>query len=213
MKPPARPPGQQGETLVGLVVGMGLGIVVLAGGAQLLGQHLKAHRWALQDSHVHHDLRASLDSIARELRQAQAVGRAWKNRTPLECSDAFCSGLGELIVQGHRIDFARDRNQNGLRENNECSGFRLNGHELQMRTACTPEVWTSLSDAGSLKLSSLQWQVHCERRGPWVARSVTVQLSAQWPGDPSKTLSLLQTIAMRNDVPAQPWPKVCGIPP
>jgi type IV pilus assembly protein PilW len=207
-----RAQGQKGETLVGLMVGMGLGLVVLAGGAHLLGQHFKAHRWALQDSHVHQDLRSALDNMARELRQAQGVGMAWKTRTATRCTDDFCADLGDLVVQGQRIDFARDRNQNGQRDNNECSGFRLKDHELQIRTACTPEVWTDLTDAGSLKLSALSWQVHCERRGPWLARSVTVQLSAQWPRDPTKTLSLSQTIALRNEVPAQPWPAICGAP-
>ena len=74
MRSPGKPNSQRGETLVGLMVGMGLGLVVLAGGTHLLAQHLTAHRWALQDSHVHHDLRSALDSMARELRQAQAVG-------------------------------------------------------------------------------------------------------------------------------------------
>ena len=106
----------------------------------------------------------------------------------------------------------RSNTENSRSDNNECSGFRLKDHELQIRTACTPEVWTDLTDAGSLKLSALSWQVHCERRGPWLARSVTVQLSAQWPRDPTKTLSLSQTIALRNEVPAQPWPAICGAP-
>lgn len=204
---------QAGETLVGLLVGLGVGLVVLAAGSQMLAQHLQGHRLALQDSHVHHDLRSALDTIARELRQAQALGQAWRGRTTTHCADDFCSELADLQVQGERIGFGLDRNQSGQLDNNECSGFRLKDHELQILTACTPEVWTDLTDSGSLKMTGLQWQVHCEKRGRWVARWVTVQLSAQWPRDATRALSLSQTVSLRNDVPASPWPAACGAAP
>ena len=166
---------QQGETLVGLLVGLGVGLVVLAAGSQMLAQHLQGHRLALQDSHMHHDLRSALDTITRELRQAQALGQAWRGRATAHCADAFCAGQADLLVQGQRISFGQDRNHNGQLDNNECLGFRLKDHELQIRTACTPEVWTDLTDAGSLKMTDLAWQVHCEKRGRWVARWVTVR--------------------------------------
>lgn len=209
-----RPPqDQQGETLVGLLVGMGLGLVVLAGGTHLLTQHLTAHRWALQDSHVHHDLRSALDSMARELRQAQGVGMAWSTRASAQCMDAFCRASADVQISHQRIDFSRDRNQNGVLDNNECAGFRLREHKLQVRTACQPEVWTDLTDAGSLKMVDLQWRVSCEQKGRWVSRRITVQSTAEWPRDASRGLSLSQSTALRNDVPAQPWPGICGAAP
>jgi type IV pilus assembly protein PilW len=201
---------QRGETLVGLLVGLSLGLVVLAAGSQMLAKYLQGHRLALQDSHVHHDLRSSLDTIARELRQAQSLGQAWRGRTQAHCADAFCTGQADLLVQGQRISFGQDRNLDGVLDNNECSGFRLMDHELQIRTACAPEVWTDLTDAGSLKMTSLEWQILCEKRGRWVARWVTVKLSAQWPRDATRALSLSQTVSLRNDVPASPWPAACG---
>ena len=204
---------QQGETLVGLLVGLGVGLVVLAAGSQMLAQHLQGHRLALQDSHMHHDLRSALDTITRELRQAQALGQAWRGRATAHCADAFCAGQADLLVQGQRISFGQDRNHNGQLDNNECLGFRLKDHELQIRTACTPEVWTDLTDAGSLKMTGLTWQGHCEKRGRWVARWVTVQLSAQWPRDATRALNLSQTVSLRNDVPTSPWPAVCGAAP
>jgi type IV pilus assembly protein PilW len=204
---------QKGETLVGLLVGLSVGLLVLAAGSQMLATYLQEHRLALQDSHVHHDLRSALDTIARELRQAQSLGQAWRGRAKAHCADAFCTGQADLLLQGQRISFGQDRNSNGLLDNNECSGFRLKDHELQIRTSCTPEVWTDLTDAGSLKMTSLAWQVLCEKRGRWVARWVTVQMSAQWPRDASRTQSLSQTVSLRNDVPASPWPAACGAAP
>ena len=207
---PARPKKQGEETLVGMLVGLGVGMVVLAAGSQMLAQQMQGHRLALQDSHVHHDLRSALDTVDRELRQAQSFGQAWRERVSAQCTDAFCAGQADLQVLGQRISFGHDRNQSGLLDNNECSGFRLKDHELQIRTACTPEVWTDLTDAGSLKMTGLQWQVQCEKRGRWVARWVTVKLSAEWPRDATRALSLSRTVSLRNDVPASPWPAVCG---
>lgn len=199
---------QGGETLVGLLVGMAVGLLVLAAGSQMLATHLRAHRSALQQSHLHHDLRSGLDVIAGELRQAQGSGQAWQKRSSGMCSDAFCAA--DLVISDHRLVFSRDRNQNGLMDNNECTGFRLKDHELQIRTACLPEVWTDLTDSGSLKLTGLTWQMQCEKRGPWVARHVTVQITAQWPHDPLRPLSLSQTVTLRNHVPVHPWPVACG---
>lgn len=209
----ATPMPQRGETLVGLMVGLSIGLLVLAAGSQMLAKQLQAHRWALQDSHLHHDLRSVFDVMARELRQAQSLGHAWTKRSSVQCLDAFCGDGKDLRIQGNRIDFSRDRNQNGQLENNECVGFRLKDSKLQVRTACIPEVWTDLTDSGSLKMLALQWQVQCERQGPWVARSVTVQASAQWPLDATRRLDLSQTHFLRNDVPATPWPAVCGVAP
>lgn len=213
MKSPCKPSRQRGETLVGLMVGMGLGLLVLAGGAQMLAHQLTAHRWALQDSHVHHDLRSAMDTMARELRQAQAVGNAWTNRASAQCTDAFCGPGVDLHIQSQRIDFSRDRNQNGLLDNNDCVGFRLKEEKLQVRTACVPEVWTDLTDSGSLKVVDLQWQVLCEQRGRWLARWVKVKSTAEWPQDANRRLSLSQITALRNDVPTLPWPLVCGAAP
>lgn len=206
-------PNQRGESLVGLLVGMGVGLVVLAAGARLIATHLQGHRWLLQDSHLHHDLRSALDTVASALRQAQFVGQAAFERSVSPCADAFCGGQARLMLQAQRIDFGRDRNGNGLLDNNECTGFRLRAHKLQVRTACLPEVWTDLTDAGSLKILNLQWQLHCEARGPWVARWVTVDMLAQWPQDPARQLQLSHTVALRNHVPATPWPPDCGPAP
>lgn len=206
-------PRQGGESLVGLLVGMGVGLVVLAAGARMLATHLQGHRWALQDSHLHHDLRSALETVASELRQAQFTGQAASERSAKSCADAFCGGQASLLPQVQRIDFGRDRNGNGQLDNNDCTGFRLRAYKLQVRTACLPEVWTDLTDAGSLKIHDLQWQLQCEVLGPWVARWVTVHLHAQWPQDSARQLQLSQTVALRNHVPATPWPQECGHAP
>lgn len=200
---------QSGETLVGLMVGLGLGLLVLAAGTQMLAHQLRSHRWQLQDSHVHHDVRAALSTITRDLRQAQAIADAWQRRTTTTCQDAFCDGPEDFSINADRINFSLDRNQNGLQDNNECLGFRLLNGEIKARTACDPEVWTAITDAGSLKVTGLQWQVQCAQQGRLWQRWVTVRLTVQWPSDTSRQWQASQTVALRNAVPSAQAPAYC----
>jgi type II secretory pathway component PulJ len=200
---------QSGETLVGLMAGLGLGLLVLAAGTQMLAHQLRGHRWQLQDSHVHHDLRAALNTITRDLRQAQAIADAWKQRASPTCNDVFCDGPEDLSISADRIHFSIDRNHNGQQENNECLGFRLGSGEIKARTSCDPEVWTSITDAGSLKVTGLQWQIQCAQQGHLWQRWVTVHLTVEWPRDKSRQWQASQTIALRNAVPSVLAPSYC----
>ncbi len=207
---PPCPRQQNGESLVGLMAGLGIGLVVLAAGMQMLAQHLRAHKMALQDSHMHHDLRAILNTVTHDLQSAQFIADAWHQRAGRLCTDAFCDGPQDFSIQGNRINFSQDRNHNGQQDNNECRGFRLTNGEVKARTACQPEVWTSLTDAGSLNVVSLSWEVHCEPHGRLWARQVTVSLVAQWPGDATRQWPLHQTVTLRNDVPDTQRPTYCS---
>jgi len=62
---------QKGETLMGLMVGLSVGLLVLAGGTGLLTHQLRGHRMAWQDIHLNHELRVAADWMGRELRKAQ----------------------------------------------------------------------------------------------------------------------------------------------
>lgn len=200
---------QRGETLVGLMVGLGLGLLVLAAGTQMLTQQLRGHRWLLQDSHAHHDLRAALDTMTGLLRQAQSVHEAWRQRTGAQCTDAFCDGPEDFSVSADRIHFSTDRNHNGKQDNNECLGFRLTNGEIKARTACLPEVWTSITDAGSLKITALQWRMHCATQGRLWQRWITVSLTAEWPNDKSRQWQMSQTVSLRNALPSPQAPADC----
>ncbi len=196
-----RPP--RGETLVGLLVGMALGLLVLTAGTQMLAQQLRGHRMNLQASHVQHELRAAMDWMASELRQAQYVAQAWQSRSPARCDDPFCDGLEDFSIADDWIDFSRDRNHDGLQDDDECMGFRLSDQALVARRSCSGSgQWLALSDRASLELTALEWQLQCELRAGWLHRSVRISLVGQWPGDPTRPVRLAQTVHLRNDLPA-----------
>lgn len=201
---------ETGETLMGLLVGMSVGLVVLAAGSAMLANHLRGHRAALQDSHLHTDLRSAMDWMTRELRKAQYTAKAWQSRSPTVCDDAFCQDGLDFSIEGDWIDFSYDRNHNGQRDDDECMGFRLVDKALHARRTCSATgSWQAITDSANLSITALNWQLRCELRHGWLHRSVQMDLAAQWPGDASRQVSLSQTIHLRNDLPASQQALFC----
>ncbi len=205
-----RPAPERGETLTGLLVGLSVGLVVLAGGTQMLAQHLRGHRMNLQASHLQHDLHTSMDWITRELRQAQYVAGAWQTRSPGACDDPFCDGPEDFSIADDWIDFSRDRNRDGMQDDDECMGFRLSQKALMARRTCSGSGnWLPLTDRASLEVTALSWQLQCELRQGWLHRTVRITLTGQWPGDASRSVSLTQTVHLRNDLPTSAQALYC----
>ncbi len=203
-------PQQRGESLIGLLVGLAVGLVVLAAGTQMLGQHLHGHRVNLQSSHLQHDLRSAMDWMTRELRQAQYSAKAWQTRSPANCDDNFCNGFDDFSIEGDWIDFSRDRNHDGIQDDDECMGFRLKDRVLMARRSCSGSGnWLGITDATSLEVTALSWHLQCELRQGWLHRTVRVTLAGQWPGDATQPISLSQTVHLRNDLPASVQARFC----
>ncbi len=205
---------EKGETLIGLLVGMAVGLVVLAAGSAMLANHLRGHRAVLQDTHLHTDLRSATDWMTRELRKAQYTANAWKTRSPTACDDPFCQDWQDFSIESDWIDFSYDRNHNGQRDDDECMGFRLVDRALHARRACNSTgqsngSWQAITDSANLSITALNWQLRCELRNGWLHRSVRMDLTAQWPGDAARQVSLSQTVHLRNDLPASKQALFC----
>jgi hypothetical protein len=122
-----------------------------------------------------------MDTLIHDLRNAnfQAL---MPNNMPGNigaCPSAFCGLPEDFEISSHQILFTVDRNSNGVKDNNECSGFRINGKELQAKTACQPVVWSTMSDAKNLQLLSLDFSMECDNSPSSAGDVVTVSLSAQ----------------------------------
>ncbi len=207
---PIAPPPQGGETLVALLVGLALGLGVLAVGAQMLARMLAEQRQLHAQSRLQQELHFALERIAHELQDAQYSASAWRNRDAKACSDAFCNGSDDFSISDNRIVWSLDRNHDGARNNNECTGYRLSAGTLQQRTACQPETWSPLSDPATLAISGLRATLHCQPRSGWVQRQVLLELQAQNPLQPRQAPWVLQQqVLLRNDLPASAAAGVC----
>ncbi len=78
-----------------------------------------------------------------------------------------------------QILFSIDRNENGLKENNECSGFRLNGHQIQTKTSCQPVVWTSLTQPKHLEILAFELRLQCNQSSPILGELLLIEIRSQ----------------------------------
>lgn len=191
----------RGESLIAVLIGLALGLGVLTGGIHLWMVTLKAQRSALQATHLHQDLHAALDWMAQELRNAQYLNPAWQMRTAADCKDAFCGLPEDFHVSDSQIEFSWDRNDNGVKDITECSGFQLREGELRIKTNCTSGQWQVITHAQNLTVSALQFTPHCAWSNGSLHRYIDIQLSANLPSEPANTVAHQVSVSLRNAQP------------
>jgi len=200
----------RGESLIGLLIGLAMGLGVLAGGISLWMATLKAQGSALQESRMHQDLRAAMDWMAQEIRQAQYIHNAWEIRTKADCSDAFCGAPEDFSVTDNQIEFSFDRNDDGTKDNKECIGFQLRAYELRTKTYCSTGQWQSVTNAEHVKITSLKFTPRCTWLKGSVLRQIDIQLTAALPNAPLTTVTHQQSVQLRNAQPASTGPAGCS---
>ena len=191
----------RGESLIALLVGLALGLGVLTGGIHLWMVTLKAQRSALQETHLHQDLHAALDWMAQELRNAQYLNPAWQMRTTADCKDAFCGLPEDFSISDSQIEFSWDRNDNGVKDTTECSGFQLRANELRIKTNCTSGQWQVITHLQNVQVKALAFTPHCSWLNGSLQRHIDIQLSAVLPNEPQTTVSHQQSVYLRNALP------------
>jgi Tfp pilus assembly protein PilW len=200
----------RGESMVSLLVGLAVGLLVLTGGVTLWINTLKSQRIALQINHLNQDLRSAMDWMAQDIRRAQYVNAAWRSRISPNCNDDFCGAAEDFSVSANQIEFSWDRNDNGIKDNKECTGFLLKSSELKVKTSCAPAVWSSaITDAGSIKITALQFTLRCSAVAGTLMRHIDLQMTAALPNDPLTTVTHQQSVALRNALPVTNIPGEC----
>ena len=131
--------------MVNLLMGLAMGLSILAAASTWAALQWRTDRHIAQRALAQQDVRALMDTMVHDIRRAQ-----------------FRVNPQDFQVSAHQILFSIDRNDNAQRDNNECSGFRLNGAALQTQTACQPVVWTTLNDTRTLQIVSLNFRWECE---------------------------------------------------
>ena len=153
--------------MVNLLLGWLMGLGILSAATTWATSQWLTDRHIVQRSHGQHDLRALMDTLIHDLRRAQ-----------------FQSAAIDFQVSDHQILFSINRNDNGLRDNNECSGFRLNGTILQTQTSCQPAVWTSLNDNRSLQILALNFQWECDADSNSQGDLLSLEIKSQATQEP-----------------------------
>lgn len=155
---------QRGLSIVELMVGIAVGMFLVAGAVTMFVANLTSSRQLLVEARVNQDLRAVVDLISRDLRRAGY----WEN----SISGTIAAGAAGTTVANpyiaitptgsSQIEYLFARNADNTPDNNEAFGFRrdvVNGiGVIQMKTDATP-TWQTLTDPSVLNVPATGLQI------------------------------------------------------
>lgn len=221
---------QMGLSIVELMVGITIGLIVVAGATALFLTNLGNSRRLLVEARLNQDLRGAADVIARELRRAgywensiagtvapPAASVAASNPNAPMVADAASAAISYSVAR----DTANGRCTstspctNNTSEGDEQFGFQLDSGVLKMKvgSGSTPQPLTdptvmtinafaiTPNGAASMPLSSA-CVTACSGGGcPTLSvRSYTLTLSGTAVSDSNVTRVLRETVRVRNDL-------------
>lgn len=136
---------QRGFSLVELMVGITVGLIVVAGASTVAVNQLAEHKRLALEAQTQQELRAAGEIMARELRKAGSWGSPelglWSERTPAPGVNPYA----EIIVSddGSRIEFSYSKSLDKAAvygadkatspADDERRGFRLKGQQLEFK--------------------------------------------------------------------------------
>jgi len=167
--------------MVNLLVGMAMGLSVLSAAVFWVHFQWTHDRQILERSNAQQETRALMDTLVHDIRRANFYSIAIAPASPQNplCPMQFCGAPEDFYVTTQQILFSIDRNENGLKENNECSGFRLNGNQIQTKTSCLPVVWTSLTQPKHLEILALELHLQCNQSSPNLGEMLVIEIRSQ----------------------------------
>ncbi len=154
---PGRVHSQRGLSIVELMVGIALGLFLVAGAVTLFVSHLGNSRRLLQEARINQDLRAAADMIARDLRRAGHWGNAIAGTivtapATTATPNPYSTVTGDAGTSTIEYAYSRDTVENGAIDANEFGGIRRNGNRIQMKIG---NAWQDLTDPGTVNVTAL----------------------------------------------------------
>jgi prepilin peptidase dependent protein B len=166
------PPGpykrrQIGLSLVELMVGVAVGLFVVAGATLVVSNQLGDNRRLMLETQIQQDLRAAADLIARDLRRsgywASAESGVWHGGAMAVSSNPYTELQGVSSgTPASAVQFGYSRGaveNNALDDATERSGFRLNNGVIQMYTG---GAWQALTDGTTLRVTNFEVRLNAQ---------------------------------------------------
>lgn len=155
-KRPARR-GARGLTIVEVLIGVAIGLIVIAGVLRLFVTNMVNSRQMLVEARVMQDLRAAADLIARDLRRAAYWANAIEGTSVLGAGASPTRNPYQTITPndagGQNVLYTFAQDTNNTIENNEQFGFQLVNGTIEMRTAANQ--WQVVTDPGVMTVNEL----------------------------------------------------------
>jgi type IV pilus assembly protein PilW len=147
---------QRGLTLIELLVGLALGLLVVASGTMLLTTHLREHRSLLLEARLMQDLRTAADLVARDLRRAghwgDAAAGVWSPTEVVRANPYAALAPVAAASDAASFTYSRDAIENHALDGNEQFGFRLRNKAIELQLGSSN--WQALTDAALLAITT-----------------------------------------------------------
>lgn len=215
-----RPPRQRGLSLVELMIGLTLGLFIVATATTLLLSRMREHRALLIESRLMQDLRTGADLVMRDLRRAGHWGDATAAMPRSGAAPAAnpYTALTPAAAASDAVSFrfSRDASENHAVDGNEQFGFRLRRGVIEMLLGSGN--WQALTDGGTMmvtdfsvtpRIDEIALQGLCENACAAGApncpptqqvRSLAVSISGRSTADAGVVRAVRGQVRLRNDV-------------
>jgi prepilin-type N-terminal cleavage/methylation domain-containing protein len=210
--------GQRGLSLVELMVGITIGLFIVAAASLLLSNQLNDNRRLLLETQVQQDLRATADIVSRELRRAGYWGISESGVVNAAISGAEDATTNGFLVLKTATPFSVEY---AYRRPNNDSGpysFFLEGHVVKLVLSSSSLIPQDLTDINTLTVTNFQIipgasttvVLPCPSDCPtgvladscWPTfnvRDMTVVIEGEAPSDPTVKRRITTQVRLRND--------------
>jgi prepilin peptidase dependent protein B len=200
---------QHGNSLVELMISMTLGLASITAMASLVGHGIALNSSLLAKSRLDEEINAVMVVVSHDLKRAGYF--ALTNdmvKTPTTSSNPFDDSVIVAAFGSEPanscINFAYDRNKNGLRDtapSNENHGYRLKDSAVEIRlngAACDTSGWHDLTDPKVIKVTEFKFTVEQTTVQQVTQTRVKISLQASLIKHPDISRSLSTSVLIEN---------------
>ena len=216
--------GQAGLSLVELMVGIAVGLFVVAGATVAVSNQLGDNRRLMLETQIQQDLRAAAEVIARDVRRsgywgsaetgvwhAGAVAVATNSYTELKDAVSGADVVSGVAASGVKFSYSRGAVENNVVDDaTDRSGFKLEAGVIKMYVGGN---WQALTDGNTLRVTNFQVTLNsrdidlaCFNPCPpgacpkQTVRDITVLIEGAAANDASVRRSARTNVRLRNDL-------------
>lgn len=213
--------------MVELLIGVTVGLFVLAGASVVVSNQLSDNRRLLLETQVQQDLRAAMDIISRDVRRSGYWANAFTTvapekapvQNPYHPVGVDTNAAGTITyTYSHDLDRAAKVESNAV-EADEQNGFMLNTSNHTIDAKLADGNWQALTDPNVVRVTQFTAQVTpttvnlpvcsappcapvsagCGAASALIVRDVQIVIEGEATYDSSVKRSLVNTIRVRND--------------
>ncbi|HSW07907.1 PilW family protein [Aquabacterium sp.] len=214
----------RGLSIIELLVGIAVGMFVLAGAAMVVTNQITDNRRLLLETQIQQDLRAAMDIISRDVRRSGYWSNAYTMVSPDKTvvqnpyrSAGMDANPVNMITYTYSHDHDLSRVESNAAEADEQSGFKLAADVIQANLG--GGNWQALTDPSVVRVTAFTAQINtttvplpvcasppcapvsagCGAASALFVRDVVLSITGEAVHDDSVKRSLVSTVRLRND--------------